>query len=309
MTIFFVNPGAPFDFERSAGMHGRFQKGLPDLYEEDAYKRVVHLGRKPVLIIAWSIGTIQKPRIRIEAYPSLSVPEQRSLRDLLGRMFRSQFDYKGFRRVARKDPIMNLISRELAGLRPTAPPTIFEALVIAITEQQISLDAAISIRARLVEKYGDVVRFRGRKFYAFPTAKSLATASPAQMRAIGLSRNKALYISELARKIERRELDLESLRAMDDETAVAELTKIKGIGRWSAEYTLVRGMGRVNSLPADDLGIQRAASRAYFRGKRVGPKEVRGLLDKFAPYSGIAALYLMYHQFWLANREQTHSPA
>ena len=290
-------------------MHGRFQESLPDVYEQGAYKRVVHLRRKPVLIIASSKGTTRKPRIRIEAYPSLSIPEQRSLRDLLDRMFHSHFDYKSFRRVARKDPIMNVISRELTGLRPIAPPTVFEALVIAITEQQISLDAAIAIRSRLVEKYGDILRFRGRKFYAFPTARCLARAKTAQMRAIGLSRNKALYISELARKIERRELDLESLRARDDESAVAELTKIKGIGRWSAEYTLVRGMGRVNSLPADDLGIQRAVSRAYFRGKRVGPKEVRVVLDKFAPYSGIAAFYLMYHQFWLSNREQIHSPA
>jgi len=291
-------------------MHGRFQRGLPDLYEEGAYKRVVHLRRKRVLIIASSKGTTQKPRIRIEAYPSLSIPEQRSLRNLLEKMFRNRFDYKGFRRVARKDPIMNKISLELAGLRPIAPSTVFEALVIAITEQQISLDAAIAIRSRLVEKYGDIVRFRGRKFYAFPTARSLATAKTGQMRAVGLSRNKALYISELARKIERRELDLESLRAMDDESAVGELTKIKGIGRWSAEYTLVRGMGRVNSLPADDLGIQRAVSRVYFRGKRVGPKEVRGVLNKFAPYSGIAAFYLMYHQFWLLNHDELiHSPA
>jgi len=223
-TVFFINPGAPFDFERSAGIHGRTHRGLPDLYEDGAYKRVLHLRRKPVLIIASSRGTTRKPRIRIEAYPSLSTPEQRSLRNLLDKMFRNEFDYKGFRRVARKDPIMNLISRELAGLRPIAPPTIFEALVIAITEQQISLDAAIAIRARLVQKNGDIVRFRGRNFYAFPTARSLAKAKTAQMRATGLSRSKAGYISELARKIERRELDLESLRAMNDESAIAELT-------------------------------------------------------------------------------------
>jgi 3-methyladenine DNA glycosylase/8-oxoguanine DNA glycosylase len=58
----------------------------------------------------------------------------------------------------------------------------------------------------------------------------------------------------------------------------------------------------VNSLPADDLGIQRAVSRAYFKGKRIGSKEVRCVLCRFAPYSGIAAFYLMYYLFWIPKR-------
>jgi DNA-3-methyladenine glycosylase II len=86
---------------------------------------------------------------------------------------------------------------------------------------------------------------------------------------------------------------------MDDDQVVAELTKFRGIGEWTAEYTLVRGMGRVNSLPADDLGIQRAVSQTYFNRRRVSAEEVRTTLsEKFAPYSGIAAFYLMYHLFW-----------
>ncbi len=299
---FLINPDAPFDFERSASMHGRFGESPPDLYEHGSYKRVVHVGRKPVLIIASPEGSIERPRVRFEVHPQLSIPEMRSLRNLLDVMFRSSFDFNGFRRVARKDRLMGIVSREVVGLRPIAPPTIFEALVIAITEQQISLYAAIAIRSRLVKAYGEIVSFAGRRFYAFPTTKSLATAKPAQIRTLGLSRSKALYITELASKVERGELDLESLRTMSDESVVAELTKIKGIGRWSAEYVLVRGMGRVNSLPADDLGIQRAVSQAYFKGKRIGSKEVRRVLSKFAPFSGIAAFYLMYYLFWLPKR-------
>jgi len=194
---------------------------------------------------------------------------------------------------------MNTVSRKLAGLRPIAPPSIFEALIIAITEQQISLDAAIAIRSRLIEKYGDAVSVGGRSFYAFPTAAALAAAKPNQMRSVGLSRGKALYTSELARRVATGELDLESLREMNSDAAVAELTKIRGVGLWTAEYVLVRGMGRVNSLPADDLGIQRAVSEAYFKGKRTSSKEVRRVLGKFSPYSGIAAFYLMYYLFWL----------
>ncbi len=281
-TRFFMNPGAPFDFERSASMHGRFKNSLPDLYEDGSYKRVLHVCGKPALVIVSSKGTIERPRLRVEAYPRLSIPATKFLRNLLHNMMGSSYDFNSFRKVAKRNPLMDTVSRELAGLRPIAPPSIFEALVIAITEQQISLDAAITIRSRLIEKYGDLVRFGGRSFYAFPTAMSLATAKQSQMRTVGLSRSKVLYISELARKVEGGELDLEKLRMMDDASVVAELTKIKGVGRWSAEYAIVRGMGRVNSLPADDLGIQRAVSRAYFKGKRIGSKEVRRVLSKFA---------------------------
>jgi DNA-3-methyladenine glycosylase II len=293
---------APFDFERSAGMHDRFQKSLPDLYENGLYKRVLHVLGKPVLITVSSKGTTGRPLLRVEATPRLSIPERKSLRNQLHTMFASSFDFKSFRKVAKRDRLMNTVSRELKGLRPIAPPSIFEALTIAITEQQISLDAAIAIRSRLVEKYGDVVRLDGRSFYAFPTAMSLGAANPDQVRAVGLSHSKAQYIIELARGIESGELDLESLKTRNDETVVAELTKIRGVGLWTAEYVLVRGMGRMNSLPADDLGIQRAVSQAYYGGREIGSKEVRRVLSRFAPFSGIAAFYLMYYLFWTSER-------
>ena len=283
-------------------MHGRFRKSLPDLYEDGLYKRVLHVHGKPVLAIVSSKGTTESPRLRVKAHPRLSIPETKSLRGILHDMFGSSFEFRCFRNVAKRDRLMSTISRELAGLRPIAPPSIFEALVIAITEQQISLDAAVAIRSRLIEKYGDLVRFGGRSYYAFPTAMTLAKAKVTQMKTVGLSRSKVLYIGELARRITRGELDLERLRKMDDESIVEELTRIKGIGRWTAEYVLFRGMGRFSSLPADDLGIQHAVSRAYFSGKRIGPNEVRRTLGKFAPYSGIAAFYLMYYLFWRQER-------
>lgn len=220
------------------------------------------------------------------------------MRNSLHSMFATSFDFSRFYGLAKKDRLMGTVAKKLRGLRPILPSTIFEAAVIAVTEQQISLDAAIAIRSRVVEKYGDKVVFDGRTFYAFPTPHSLAKAKPYEMRSLGLSIGKAQYISELSKKVQSGELDLERLREMDDEKAIAELTKIKGIGRWSAEYLLIRGMGRVNSLPADDLGIQRAVSQAYFKGRRISSDDVRRVLRKFAPYSGIAAFYLIYYLFW-----------
>jgi DNA-3-methyladenine glycosylase II len=299
LTIFWMETEPPFDFERSASIHGRFQKSLPDLYEDKSYRRVLRVSGKPVLATVSSKGTIQRPRLKVEARPRLSTSEREDLRKQLHDMFAPTFDFKRFCQIAKQDRLMNAISIKLTGLRPIPPPSVFEALVIAITEQQISLDAAMAIRSRLIEKYGDRLRFEERIFYAFPTPRSLAKTKTSQMRTVGLSRNKTRYIIELAKRVENGELELERLRTMNDKSAIAELTKIKGVGPWSAEYALIRGMGRVNSLPADDLGIQRAVSQAYFGGRRVSSRDVRRVLGKFAPFSGIAGFYLMYYLFWL----------
>jgi DNA-3-methyladenine glycosylase II len=297
---FVLRPEPPFDFEKSVQMHSRFKNSLPDLYEDGVYMRVLHVGRKPILISITSKGTVGKPRLLVDTYPPLSdKPKIGSLRKTLWSMFEPTFDFDHFYLIAKRDAIMRVIARKLRGLRPVRPPTIFESVIIAITEQQISLHAAMAIRSRLVENYGDTVARDARIFYAFPTPESLAKARSTGLRKVGLSAAKARYIAEFSRKIASDEFNLDRLTQMDDSQAVAELTKFRGIGKWTAEYVLVRGMGRVNSLPADDLGIQRAASQAYFKSRKVSAEDVRDTLTKkFAPYTGIASFYLMYYLFW-----------
>jgi DNA-3-methyladenine glycosylase II len=295
-----IRPKAPFDFEKNAEMHSRFKNSLPELYEDGVYMRVLHASNKPVLISITSKGTVAKPRLVVDTYPPVSnKSEIGSLRSTLQSMFEPTFDFARFYAIAKRDATMRTIARKLRGLRPIRPPTIFESVIIAITEQQISLHAAIAIRSRLVQRYGDTVARDARVFYAFPTPESLAKAKRAGLRRVGLSATKARCIGEFSKKIANNEFNLDRLTRLDDSEAVAELTKFRGIGQWTAEYTLVRGMGRVNSLPADDLGIRRAVSQAYFESKKVSAEEARATLtQKFAPYSGIAAFYLMYYLFW-----------
>jgi DNA-3-methyladenine glycosylase II len=296
---FVICPKPPFDFERSAHMLVRFKNSLPDVYEDGRYMRVLHINKNPVLVSVSSRGTTWNPRLIVEVYARLNKKsEKESLRHVLKSMFESSFDYRKFHAVAKKDPLMRTIVERLKGLRPIRPPSFFESIIIAITEQQISLHAAVAIRSRLIQKYGDRVVRDGRTFFAFPTPESLAKAHIRGLRSIGLSAVKARYISEFSKKVASGEFDLERLTEMGNEQVIAELTKLRGIGRWTAEYALVRGMGRVNSLPADDLGIQRAVSQAYAKGRRISADEARIVLGKFAPYSGIAAFYLMYHLFW-----------
>jgi DNA-3-methyladenine glycosylase II len=162
---FIIRPEPPFDFEKSVQMHSHFKNDLPDLYEDGAYVRVLHVGRKPVLISITSKGTVGKPRLLVDTYPRVSnMSEIGSLKKTLWSMFEPTFDFDHFYVIAKRDAAMRTIARKLRGLRPVRPPTIFESVIIAITEQQISLHAAIAIRSRLVERYGDTVARNGRGF-------------------------------------------------------------------------------------------------------------------------------------------------
>jgi DNA-3-methyladenine glycosylase II len=155
---FIMRPKPPFDFEKSVQMHSRFKNSLPDIYEDGVYKRVLHTGKKPVLVSVSSQGTTRKPKLLIDAYPpQKSGSEADSLRCVLGSMLEPAFDFNDFYVVAKKDAVMRTIAGKLRGLRPIRPPTIFESVIIAITEQQISLHAAVAIRSRLIRRYGDTV--------------------------------------------------------------------------------------------------------------------------------------------------------
>jgi DNA-3-methyladenine glycosylase II len=280
-------------------MHSRFRNSLPDLYEDGVYMKVLRPDRKPALVSVSSKGTTEKPRLLIDTYPSLNKHEVLRLKRLLRSMFDPTFDFEHFCAIAKKDAMMRTIAKRLRGLRPIRPPTVFESAIIAITEQQISLHAATAIRSRLIQRYGNTVTHNGRTFYGFPTPESLARAKLAGLRRVGLSAAKARCISEFSRKIEDDGFNLEGLRRMTNDQVVTELTKFRGIGKWTAQYVLVRGMGRADSLPADDLGIRRAVSQAYFNGRSISAEKVRKIMtEKFGPYSGIAAFYLMYHLFW-----------
>jgi len=130
--------------------------------------------------------------------------------------------------------------RKLYGLKPTRPVSLFEMAVVAITEQQISLAAAYRIRSRIIQRFGEPVGDR----WIFPVPRTLAEASVEDLRSCGLSRQKAGYIHDLAISIIDGSVDLNSLKSINDEKAREAIMNLHGLGRWSADYILVRGLAR-----------------------------------------------------------------
>jgi DNA-3-methyladenine glycosylase II len=194
--------------------------------------------------------------------------------------------------MARRDPVLARILPRLRGLRVACYASLFEALVIAILSQQITVRFANVLKARLVEAYGTRVGGGAGALRAFPRPQDLAGANVTDLRRMQLSRRKAEYVVGLARAFADGGWDEASLEGLDDEAFVRRVSALRGLGRWSAEWALIRALGRPDLLPADDVGVQRAISEAYFRKRRVTPRTVERFGRRWRPYRSLAISYL-----------------
>jgi DNA-3-methyladenine glycosylase II len=194
-------------------------------------------------------------------------------------------DYARARRVLlRRDPVLAaLIKRHgTCRLADALRADHFSALVRAIIFQQLSTKAASTIHGRLMELMPS----------GQPTPEAIAAISEAQFRAVGVSRQKARYLRDLCDKIAAGAVTLDDVQALDDEDVIAALTKVKGIGRWTAEMFLIFRLQRPDVLPVGDLGILTAVQKVYGLRKRPTPDRLRRLADPWRPYRSIACWYL-----------------
>ncbi len=157
-------------------------------------------------------------------------------------------------------------------------------LMRTIVGQQVSVAAARSMWSKLEGAYGDP-----------PDLERILSASDEELRALGQSRQKAGYLRSLAGLVLSGELDLANLPA-DDEEAVALLTRIKGIGRWSAEIYLLFAEGRADVWPAGDLAVQIEVGRLLGMAERPSEKQLRALAEAWRPHRGAAAV-LAWHSY------------
>ena len=201
----------------------------------------------------------------------------------------TELDLKPFYRLASSGAKLKLLTGKLHGLKPMRPVSLFEMAVIAITEQQISLAAAYRIRSRLVERFGVPIE----KQWVFPEPEILASAPIEDLRSCGLSQQKEQYIHDLANKIANGTLDLDMLKTLDDDKARETIMNLRGFGRWSADYILVRGLARPDCVPVDDLGIRSVVGEYMRHGQRLSPTEVTEKLKAFRPYRGLLAFYML----------------
>jgi len=129
--------------------------------------------------------------------------------------------------------------------------------------------------------------------YAFPSPRDVALGRAAKYQALGFSRQKVRALLTLARAIDRRDVELDTLSNKDDATVYAELLALRGVGRWSAEYVMLRGLGRLHVFPGDDVGAQKRLARWIGRSAPLDYAGVREVVAPWQPYAGLVYFHLL----------------
>ena len=230
--------------------------------------------------------------VTIDGRGARSLPARRAARRLVDIGLGAALDARPFYRAFRKDPLIAQALRHARGLRIAGAASLWEAAVTAILAQQVNLAFAYDIRRELALAFGRKARIRGETYVAFPAPERLARERPAALRRFRLSRAKAGAIVRLARAFASGELSEAAIAALPDEDAVATLTRIKGVGRWTAEIALLRGLGRADVFPGGDLGVVKyVAMELLGHRARVTEKRMRRFADQWRPYRGLALAY------------------
>jgi DNA-3-methyladenine glycosylase II len=185
--------------------------------------------------------------------------------------------------LKRVDPVLGAVIDRVGDYSINRRPDRFHSLVQAIIFQQLAGRAAQTIFDRFVAAVGG-----GR----FPTPDRLLAASDETMRSAGLSRGKMAYIRDLATHVNNRTLSFHRHAQMTDDEVIADLTRVRGIGRWTAEMFLMFNLHRPDVLPVDDLGVRNAVARLYGMSAPPPPKELRVFGQRWSPYRTVASWYL-----------------
>jgi DNA-3-methyladenine glycosylase II len=260
----------PYDFELSTERFRAFGPDIANLWYEGGVHRVFN-GRE----------------IRIEAAPGgVDVePLDDETEPVACAIVGADFELDPFYAWAEGDEVLRELVPRLAGLRPPLAPDPYEALVSAISAQQVSLFAAFAIRNRMVERFG----VRGVHAHEFPTRERMAQANEEQLTELGFSRRKAEYVLGVARS----DVDFGALHTLSDDEVKTTLTSIRGLGEWTADWFLARHLARPRAWPAGDLGLVKAVSAFYFGGRKLSIVEVREAGVRFDPFQNLTAHYLL----------------
>ena len=188
---------------------------------------------------------------------------------------------KAINHLKKCDPVLGAIIQRVGAFRMEFGEPNFHSLAEAILYQQLNGKAAVTIFQRFTEKTGDPV-----------TPEGILKLTDAEMRAIGLSKQKTAYLRDLAEKTKAGLLEFERLGELPDEEVIEHLTQVKGVGVWTAHMFLMFTLRRPDVLPTGDYGVQVAIKKHYRKRKLPKPKDMEKIAKAWVPYRSIACWYL-----------------
>ena len=293
---FVLEPVPPFRLDLTVWALRRRPHNTIDRWDGDTYHRALRLSTDAVAEIEVR-QTAPPESARLVVSVEVDRPGRQARAEVtatLGRTLGLDADLRDFYQRAEHDPRLHPLVQRFRGVKPPQFPSLFECLANAIACQQLTLTVGIELLNRLTERYGHAAAGASATApRAFPAPADLATADPDTVRSLGFSTAKAHALIELGQRITEDGIDLEPLAVADDQSASAALQRLRGIGRWSAEYALLRGLGRLAVFPADDVGARNNLQRFLDLGPGMDYEAVRRAASRWAPNAGLVYFHLL----------------
>lgn len=292
---FALDPLPPFRLDLTVWALRRRANNQIDQWDGDTYTRVLVLDGQPVKVnVSQPQYSLAHPRLRVVASSAVPLAQLSArISSMLQRMLGCATDVAAFYALARRDPHIAALAERFQGLKPPRFPSLFEALLNAFACQQVSLDVGILLLNRLTEAYGQAIADASGVHHAFPEPESLASAAPEQLRALGFSRQKARAMLELATSLAQGQQDTLSLESKSNEEICQMLLPMRGVGRWSAEYVLLRGFGRIEVFPGDDVGAQKNLQALLALEEKPTYEQIKAVTARWQPYAGFIYFHLL----------------
>lgn len=222
-------PLPPFRLDYTDLALRRRTKNIMDRWDGRCYSRVFVIENKPVNVMVVQLKDLHNPEILVTTNESIDNTTQAKITAFLEMMFALKHDFRNFYHMATNDAQFNPLVTQFLGLKPPRFPSLFEALVNAVSCQQISLDAGLHIQNRFIQHFGRSIREQNEVFYAFPGADVVSECSLSELKGIGYSTHKGEALIRLASAIQQDQAVFSHLESQTNESVMHFLRQFKGV--------------------------------------------------------------------------------
>lgn len=293
MQRFMLVPTPPFRLDLTAWTLRRRVANQIDRWDGEAYRRTLVVAGAPLEVEVRQAGNARSARLEVQVRGDARAA--RSARHVvtaaLERLLGLRVDLGGFYRAAARDRRLGALAARFRGVKPPRFPTLFETLANAIACQQVTLALGIVLLNRLGEACAPAAP--GSPARAFPRPEDVLALDARRMRRLGFSRQKIRALHELAAEVRDGRLDENDFAALDEDAALERLLALRGVGRWSAEYALLRGLGRLHVFPGDDVGARNGLQRWLGLRRELDYAGVRRTLAAWHRHAGLVYFHLL----------------
>jgi DNA-3-methyladenine glycosylase II len=288
-----LKPKPPFRLDLTAWVLRRRARNVIDQWDGTTYRRVLMIDGTPFQIAVKQTGSTDKPKLFAVVTANSGAMARTKVSRLLTQMLGLQTDLAPFYALARHDRRLAPLVEEFRGLKPPRFPSVFEGLVNAVACQQLSLTVGIELLNRMARECGSTTASSDISQPAFPGPEDLVRLHAHTLRHLGFSYTKARSLLQLSRGILAGKINFGNLDRLDNRGAVEQLMELRGVGRWTAEYVLLRGLGRIEVFPGDDVGARNRLALWLGRKAPLDYEGVRSAVRRWQPYAGLVYFHLL----------------